>query len=250
MQNAEDFEKRIIGAKEEIAALLAGERTKEPGTILQAATRFCAKCQSTSAALKSTKRLTRKERAVFDAEVKVEEEAVLQKWAKKTGVFTEGPEFLYRYRERFFAAGAEQDVFLKEDGLTVIKVNTGVFHSTWLHFFLRLILHATLFPEVSYRLTGFTQSPNLFAAVIEQPWAQAARGASKQEVEGYLSEAGFTNTRYNDYYNKEHGLLLEDLHDENVLIGLNENILFIDPIIYLETPDLGLNGPSPFQFPF
>ena len=86
--------------------------------------------------------------------------------------------------------------------------------------------------------------------IIEQPWVNAIRGATKNEVELYLQKLGFTHTRYNDYYNENLGILLEDLHDENVFIGVYGNILFVDPVIYLETPDLGLKGKTQFRFPF
>ncbi len=66
----------------------------------------------------------------------------------------------------------------------------------------------------------------------------------------YLEQVGFSHTKFNDYYNNKQGILLVDLHDENVFIGLNGNILFVDPVIYLETPDLGLGGQSKFRFPF
>lgn len=47
-----------------------------------------------------------------------------------------------------------------------------------------------------------------------------------------MENNGFTNIRRNDYYNKELGILLEDLHDENVLT--HDNFLFfIDTVFYL-----------------
>jgi hypothetical protein len=75
-------------------------------------------------------------------------------------------------------------------------------------------------------------------------------GASKGEVEAFLSQIGFVNTKANDYYHKEEGLVLEDLHDENVFVGENGNLLFVDPVIYLETADLNLGGVNLFRFPF
>lgn len=43
---------------------------------------------------------------------------------------------------------------------------------------------------------------------------------------------GFQNTRNNDYFNPELGIILEDLHDENVLT-LEGNLYFIDTVFYL-----------------
>ena len=43
---------------------------------------------------------------------------------------------------------------------------------------------------------------------------------------------GFNNTRNNDYFNPELGIILEDLHDENVLTE-NGILQFIDTVFYL-----------------
>lgn len=40
------------------------------------------------------------------------------------------------------------------------------------------------------------------------------------------------NTRNNDYYNPELGIILEDLHDENVLTR-HDILYFIDTVFYL-----------------
>ncbi|MDI1234627.1 MAG: hypothetical protein PSX81_10120 [bacterium] len=42
---------------------------------------------------------------------------------------------------------------------------------------------------------------------------------------------GFKNTRYNDYLNPELGIILEDLHDENVLTR-DDILYFIDTVFY------------------
>lgn len=53
-------------------------------------------------------------------------------------------------------------------------------------------------------------------------------------VESVLNTAGFVkpNPKKNDYRNDFLGIILEDLHDENVLV--NNNLLFyIDTVFYL-----------------
>jgi hypothetical protein len=44
---------------------------------------------------------------------------------------------------------------------------------------------------------------------------------------------GFSNTKNNDYYNPDIGIILEDLHDENVLTE-NGVLKFIDTVFYLK----------------
>ncbi|WP_222867678.1 putative polyvalent protein kinase domain-containing protein [Sphingobacterium phlebotomi] len=42
----------------------------------------------------------------------------------------------------------------------------------------------------------------------------------------------FTNIRNNDYESKQHGIILEDLHDENVLFRAGV-FYFFDTVFYL-----------------
>ena len=47
-----------------------------------------------------------------------------------------------------------------------------------------------------------------------------------------MASNGFINKKENDYYNPELGIILEDLHDENVLTE-NGILQFIDTVFYL-----------------
>jgi Serine/Threonine/Tyrosine Kinase found in polyvalent proteins len=48
----------------------------------------------------------------------------------------------------------------------------------------------------------------------------------------FLEKNGFQHKKNNDYFNSELGIILEDLHDENVLT--NQDVFFIiDSAIYL-----------------
>lgn len=55
------------------------------------------------------------------------------------------------------------------------------------------------------------------------------------EVKNFLKQNGFENNRNNDYINQELGVILEDLHDENVLTK-NDILYFIDTVFYLTNP--------------
>ena len=51
-------------------------------------------------------------------------------------------------------------------------------------------------------------------------------------VKNYLLANGFVHKKNNDYYHPDLGIILEDLHDENVLT--NKGVLFfIDTVFYL-----------------
>ena len=49
------------------------------------------------------------------------------------------------------------------------------------------------------------------------------------KVKAFLEANGFKNNRNNDYINKDLGIILEDLHDENVLTK-NGVLYFIDTV--------------------
>jgi hypothetical protein len=52
-------------------------------------------------------------------------------------------------------------------------------------------------------------------------------------IRGFLHENGFLLKKNNDYFNPTLGLILEDLHDENVLT--NGGVLFfVDTVFYLD----------------
>lgn len=51
-------------------------------------------------------------------------------------------------------------------------------------------------------------------------------------VKRFMNENGFENTRNNDYINHDLGVIIEDLHDENVLTQ-NGILYFIDTVFYI-----------------
>lgn len=139
---------------------------------------------------------------------------------------------------------------MKEDELTVVKVNKGRFHGNWLEYFNRLLFHAFLFTATKYATVGFTEDEGSFAVITEQPFAILNQGASREIVENYLNIHCVARTKNDDYYSETIGVKFEDLHDENVFFDEEKNILFIDPVIYFETLEWKTGGELIFRFPF
>jgi hypothetical protein len=54
-----------------------------------------------------------------------------------------------------------------------------------------------------------------------------------EEVRSYMIDKGFSLKRRNDYTHSELGIIIEDLHEENVL-KMNNTLFFIDTVIYLK----------------
>ena len=128
--------------------------------------------------------------------------------------------------------GSEQKVYLK-DGRTGIKLNDAIFYESWEDYLNCLLLHNFFFPDTAYELLGFylDDQENIFA-VVQQPFVRANEKTDLLEVKNFMEANGFANTRNNDYYNDDLGVILEDLHDENVLTE-NGVLQFIDTVFYI-----------------
>ena len=139
---------------------------------------------------------------------------------------------------QYVSEGAEQRVFLK-DGEHVIKLNDAIYYSSWKEYFYNLLLHNYFFPDTAYNLTGFTKENEVLYAVVQQNYVSITSSTELQEVKEFMRSNGFINNRNNDFINSELGIILEDLHDENVLTQ-NEILYFIDTVFYL-TKEFGSN---------
>ncbi len=134
-------------------------------------------------------------------------------------------------QEDFISAGAEQRVYIK-DGERVIKLNDAIYYASWEDYFHNLLLHNYFFSDTAYSLLGFYWSENILYAVVEQTYIKADGLTDLEMVKNFMAANGFANTRGHDYHHPNLGIILEDLHDENVLT--NEGILyFIDTVFFI-----------------
>ena len=115
-----------------------------------------------------------------------------------------------------------------------MKLNDSIYYSFWEDYFYNLLLNNYFFPETAYNLLGFYKSTeNILYALVEQNYIKASEPTNLQEVKDFLQNNGFICTKNNDYYNPDLGIILEDLHDENVLTK-NEMLYFIDTVFYIK----------------
>lgn len=136
----------------------------------------------------------------------------------------------------FLAKGGEAMVYFNSDNRSVIKLNDAIYYATWLEFFNSLVIHNLLFSETTYTFLGFIEKKNSFQAVLKQSFIASDGPVDLSDVKKILAFNGFENTRRNDYYNKELGLILEDVHDENVIVNSN-TLFFIDTVFYTVPAD-------------
>jgi hypothetical protein len=128
--------------------------------------------------------------------------------------------------------GAEQKVYYDPEKGRVIKLNDSIFYILWLDYFNNLIIHNYFFPDTAYSFLGFRVIDDVIFAVVEQVHVVKTEDIDLNTVKKFLKENGFENTRRNDYFNQELGIILEDLHDENV-ISCNKIPFFVDTVFYL-----------------
>jgi hypothetical protein len=94
------------------------------------------------------------------------------------------------------------------------------------------LLHNFFFPDTAYNLLGFFENDTIVYAVVEQDFVKATEHTNVAFVEQFMNSNGFKKVRNNDYINSELGIIIEDLHDENVLTN-NGILYFIDTVFYV-----------------
>ena len=159
--------------------------------------------------------------------IKEKQAGFLKTWAEETGVLHAG----LPMGSQYLTKGGESKIYLAPDGLNVIKVNDAIYYATWDEYLNSLLLHNLLFPNTAYSLIGFIKIDNGLSAVLQQPFIEGKQ-AQLDDIRELLSYNGFENTKRQDYYNDEFGLVLEDMHDENV-IAKDDLLFFIDTVFYI-----------------
>ena len=159
--------------------------------------------------------------------IKEEQAAFLKTYAQSAGLWLESLLPANQYLTR----GGEAEIYLAFDKRHVIKVNDAVYYATWTEFFNSLVIHNLLFPNTFYTLIGFTHAKDTLQAVLQQLFVEGET-AELDDIKEFLLFNGFINTRRQDYYNEEFGLVLEDMHDENI-IASNGFLFFIDTVFYI-----------------
>jgi hypothetical protein len=97
-----------------------------------------------------------------------------------------------------------------------------------------LLLHNYFFPNTSYTLKGFKNVDKQLFAVVEQNLINPEKIVNLDHIEQFLINGGFIKPKFfkNDYTHTDLGIILEDLHEENVFTS--EGVLFfIDTVFYL-----------------
>lgn len=201
--------------KNELQNILSGKNIKSYDTTIEAVTSYLRRSKSTSA-LVETKLSNRQE-----------EKKKLVKFATENNLFYNKIE-----KKNFVSEGAEQKVYIKNEEY-VIKLNDAIYYTSWKDYFYNLLLHNYFFTDTTYKFLGFYIDNDVLFAVVKQPFVKSDNFTNLKDVNKFLIQNGFENTRNHDYYHPELGIILEDLHDENVLTQ-NKTLYFIDTVFYIK----------------
>ncbi len=200
--------------KNEIRAIISGTSQVRHGAVIQAASRHLGHGAATSP------------KSQISKQVREQETQDLEKFISEHNLWIFDLDF-----SKYVSEGAEQRVFLK-DADRVIKLNDAIYYSSWKDYFYNLLLHNFFFPDTAYELLGFTKETDSLFAVVQQDFVSITEPTDLDQIKSFLDSNGFFNTRNNDYFSPDLGIILEDLHDENVLTR-NGVLYFIDTVFYL-----------------
>ena len=199
-----------------IQDVISGKSQVRYGTNIQTAINYLRTCEKTSTLDKTDKYFKR------------EETESLKRYIENKSLWIKDINL-----DNYVSEGAEQKVYLK-DNKSVIKLNDAIYYLSWVDYFVNLLLHNYFFPDTAYKLLGFFENDNFVYAVVEQHFVNATQKTDLQFVEQFMMSNGFLKVRNNDYYNSELNIILEDLHDENVLTN-NGILYFIDTVFYVDS---------------
>lgn len=192
-------------------------------------------------ATRSTNFLREKSRA-DEKNTSDEQKSELEIFAKENNYWVED----YNTLGEYIGKGMESLVYINKEGTKVYKINDLEFYDTPVGYLNTLSEYNKMFPESSYNLIGFTrrEDSDKFSFILEQPFIEAERGATQEEVNKELEKLGFSAVGEAESYRKDNIEIL-DLHEGNVLVDTKGSVFFIDPVIFVKEEKNNLQEPSP-----
>jgi hypothetical protein len=185
--------------KNELRNVISGKSQVSYGDVIQAVASYLGHGSQTSDGVESAK------------QIREQETKKLECFITERSLWMNDIDF-----SQYVSEGAEQRVFLK-DSNHVLKLNDAIYYRCWTDYFYNLLLHNFFFPDTAYELIGFTRENGRLYAAVKQVFVTITQETDLNMVKSFLDVNGFINIRNNDYFNPHLGIILEDLHDENVL---------------------------------
>lgn len=156
--------------------------------------------------------------------------ARLREWAKLNHCWIDDIDTFGTFEDR----GSENEVYMSsKDENVVYKLNDFRYSDDNLSpFFERIKAHNLYFPDCAYCLVGFAENKaGKTCAVLSQPFILSGREATEEEIADELWHLGFESQMDGAYFtNGVHDIF--DAMPNNVIVGIDGNLYFIDTILY------------------
>lgn len=156
--------------------------------------------------------------------------ARLREWAKLNHCWIDDIDTFGTFEDR----GSENEVYMSsKDENMVYKLNDFRYSDDNLSpFFERIKAHNLYFPDCAYCLVGFAENKaGKTCAVLSQPFILSGREATEEEIADELWHLGFESQMDGAYFtNGVHDIF--DAMPNNVIVGIDGNLYFIDTILY------------------
>ena len=155
--------------------------------------------------------------------------ARLKEWAVNNRLWIDDISLLGTYSDR----GSENEVYVNNETQTVYKLNDFRYSDdNLMPFFERIRIHNKLFEDCPYEMIGMTENQSgKPCAVLTQPYILAEREASEDEISEELLRLGFHPEMEGEYFSNGYFDIF-DASPNNVLMGIDGHLYFIDTIIY------------------
>lgn len=213
-----------------LAAVSEGGRTSAVDAL------FSRICESTVPANGRT-------RAEARRAIETRKEELLEGWAKATGNWHESiADFTGNTAP--IKSGTDSDVYLSDDGGSVIKASKGKFDNRKFPSDIDQVnLFNAVFPHSAYRILGYGRLNGKFVRFIEQQFVDfsTSQPLTTEEREEYMRRLGFEprNEEKTVFSNGE--IVVSDLQKSNIVKDTEGNIRVIDADVKLHTKDIGGN---------
>ena len=211
-----------------LAALSEGGRTSAVDAL------FSRICESTVPANGRT-------RAEARRAIETRKEELLEGWAKATGNWHESiADFTGNTAP--IKSGTDSDVYLSDDGGSVIKASKGKFDNRKFPSDIDQVnLFNAVFPHSAYRILGYGRLNGKFVRFIEQQFVDfsTSQPLTTEERVEYMRRLGFEprNEEKTVFSNGE--IAVSDLQKSNIVKDTEGNIRVIDADVKLHTKDIG-----------
>ncbi len=204
-----------MSLKHELQSIISGNGSVRNGEIIQTITDYLRRKKTSVSGVKKTKLIKEQETQVL-----IEFIDSKNLWYKSIDT------------TKYIGEGAEQKIYEYSDPNFVLKLNDSIFYELWEDYLNSLLIHNYFFSHLAYELLGFHKTNDKLFAVVKQPFVKSTENTNLNNVKEFLSANGFVNKKENDYYHPGLGIIVEDLHYENVLTE-EGSLQFIDTVFFL-----------------